>query len=466
MLFTSFYFLSFFLITWLLWYFFTSARRIILFFAGIFFISSFSWVSAALCLALSAMNFTCGKVFERRPGKTLYLLAQILNIGLIPAGNYFSSHSLFFTEGNAGDLSRLLFAAGLSFYGLQHYAYLNDVKAKRIPAEQSLLLFLLSSSYFLKFLSGPITFHQQLKPGLLQQEVATVNAFPALNRVLIGYFKKMVVADALAPSVNSIFDYGDTLPGITILAGAFLFTLQLYFDFSGYCDIAIGCSLLFGISLPENFNMPLRARSMTGFWRRWHITLLDFFTRYVFYPLSFNLRKMGRNAAAIGVLTVFVLSAIWHGFGFTFLVWGFCHASFVLIEHYFIPNTPNKSGIRKMAGTISVLLLFSFSNIFFRSPGWQSCVSLIRQVFDLPHFFPGDWPVEFLAPLAVGGHQIDVFNFWTLLVIAGLFLAGEERVERFSRQEFFRPVPAFVLLLTIFVFGVFASGQRFIYMQF
>ena len=140
------------------------------------------------------------------------------------------------------------------------------------------------------------------------------------------------------------------------------------------------------------------------------MTLLNFFTVYVFYPLSFSLRKLGRHGAAIGLLAVFLLSALWHGFGVTFFIWGVCHAAFVLAEYY---TKAERVSLRwKYARVMLVLFLFSFGNIFFRSTGLDNCGVLLSQLTDFRHFIPVSWAADFIAPLAVGGHQIDQFNFY------------------------------------------------------
>ena len=457
MFFTSAEFIVFFSAVWLLWWRFPDKRDLVITVSGLFFLASFGWLSAFICVALSTANFLLA--FRVRQGY-YYLGAQMLNVLSIPLAGYLAHRSLFF---DVSDVTSLWMAAGISFYNLQHYAYLSEVKKRTIEAETDLINYLAVSVYFPKALSGPITFYHEIKPQFSDLPVLRAQIFPGINRIVTGFFKKMVLADGLAPSVSSVFDHNDELPGITIIAGAVLFSLQLYFDFSGYCDMAIGFSRLLGITLPENFLLPFRASSMTDFWRRWHVTLLKFLTHYVFLPLSFHLRRFGRHGVALSIAMVFLISAVWHGWGITFLLWGISHTVYMLAEHYL--RRQGASGRTTLPGVVLVFFLFSFSNVFFRSPGADVCIHKLSLIFG-GSFLPAEWDVELIAPLAVGGHQMDLFNFCVVLVFSMLFLLFERRIFTISESDRLRPLFLYGFVVLTFVFGVFGDTNNFIYMQF
>jgi len=444
-------------------------KRLFLLFASLFFIGFFNIASLAAVLFLSGFTFFVGSLIKGQRTNRLYYLALSVNVAAIMVFNYFLSvNSTLRFNFNSVDFNTesFLLMIGLSFYSLQHIAYLIDVKKQRLVAEKIFTDFLLYSVYFPKFMSGPIALHQQMRLQNWEDRPSGALMWQGFNRILMGFFKKMVIADRLAPSVHSIFDFNDTLPGLTVLAGGVLFTIQLYFDFSGYCDIAIGASKLLGIELPENFDFPLRARSITSFWRKWHLSLIHFFTTYIFYPLSFKYRHLKKTASAIAVLATFFVSALWHGLGFTFLLWAFCHTSYLLVELYFRkPNEPEKNRFRKGLKALSIFLLVSFSHLFFRSMSFGNCKHLISELFST-NFLPTNWRVDFIAPIAVGGHQTEHFNFLVTIVFIALFLILERKIFSIFSSRAFRPLFSFLFVILIFLFGVFNNGERFIYMQF
>ena len=448
-------------------------RRWLLLVASFIFIGSFNVVSLFAVIFFSTFNFVTGLWLAKRQSEFLFLGALFINCLAIILTNYFLSiHGNFlFSFGSVEfQVGGLLLVIGLSFYSLQHIAYLVDVKMKRILPETDYIDFLLISCYFPKFISGPITLYQHMKGQLAGLSSSAPLRWQGFNRMLLGFLKKMVIADRLAPSVASVFDYNDALPGITIFMAALFFTIQLYFDFSGYCDIAIGASKLLGIELPENFNLPLRSSSITVFWRRWHQTLIHFLTTYVFYPVSFRFRQLKKNAAAIAIVVTFFISALWHGIGLTFLAWGCCHTIYLLMELYLrrAKGTTQKkeSKLKKTGLAMYVLALVAFSNLFFRANSTANAQHLVSNVFRPRHFFPESWTVEFVAPLAVGGHQMEQFNWCVTLVFTGLFLLFERKILNLAHSKRFRVLATFIALLLIFTFGVFNNGQRFIYMQF
>jgi alginate O-acetyltransferase complex protein AlgI len=311
--------------------------------------------------------------------------------------------------------------------------------------------------------------YQELKPQLQRQRPSAEMMFGGFNRFFYGILKKVLLADRLAPAVRSVFDHNDQYPGITILAGAVIFTIQLYFDFSAYCDMAVGLSRMLGVIIPENFNFPFRASSVTVFWRRWHMSLIGFFTQYVFYPLSYKLRRLGKHGNALAIVVVFALSSLWHGFGVVFVLWASCHITYLLMELYAyrsvnaLQDRPNV--ISKFIHAMIVILMVAFSNIFFRSVNMTQSENLVSLLFG-PDFFPENWAADFVAPLAVGGHQIDHFNFIITLVFTLYFLFLERRLFALASRSGPAYFYYFAGLLLLFLFGVFDSGERFIYMQF
>jgi D-alanyl-lipoteichoic acid acyltransferase DltB (MBOAT superfamily) len=445
-------------------------RSYLLLVASLAFIGCFNLLSLISIIALSAVNYFAGKINHQRKSALLYRSMVLFNglaIILFNSGN--SGFGIVNFKGVAFSPGAFLIAVGISFYSLQHIAYQVDVYKRRIVAEGNFLDFLLLSSYFPKVIAGPLMLYQDLKPQFTFARPPMTTLISGFNRIALGFFKKMVLADRLGPSVSSVFDFNDDLPGLTIITSAVLFTLQLYFDFSGYCDIAIGISCLFGISLDENFYFPLRSTSVTVFWRRWHHTLIRFFTNYIFYPITFRLRNYEKPAVMLGIFITFFLSAIWHGVGLTFLLWGLCHIFYLFIE-LFVNPVPNekqqlKNNLVKSLYSLYVLVAVSFSHVFFRSTGMVECRHLLGNLFSR-NFLPVEWDAGFFAPLAVGGHQAEYFNLSMTLLLIMTVLTFEKKIFHIFNGGRLHVVLTCILLLLIFVFGVFNSGERFIYMQF
>lgn len=289
------------------------------------------------------------------------------------------------------------------------------------------------------------------------------------QRLLLGLFKKMVIADRLAPAVNSIFDYGDNYSGLTTLVGAYLFTVQLYFDFSGYSDMALGIAKVLGYNLKENFILALRSTSVSEFWRRWHISLITWFTNYIYYPVVYRFRTYKKTAAIIAIAFTFIISAIWHGIGFTFIVWALCHVAYlsfeVLTKRFRVGLSENINGLfYKIMSAFVVFNIVCFSNIFFRAETMETAFQLIHNIYSC--FIPTEWLSDFIAPLAIGGHQLEEFNFYISILITGIVILYERRINRIGESEKLNVGYIVACTLLIMLFGVFDSGARFIYMQF
>jgi len=445
-------------------------RKFVLLAGSLLFLLTWNYWSVLALVFLSALNFHAARYLHSRNGKFLQVSLILFNSLAILLVNFLTAgyrdHRLTQV---AFETMPLLMAIGLSFYSLQHIAYLVDVRNNRVEAEKDFGEFLLITSYFPKVLAGPLMLYQDMKMQLHYRSASPQQVVSGFNRMLLGFFRKMVLADRLAPSVSSIFDFNDDLPGLTIFCGAVIFTFQLYFDFAGYCDIAIGVSRMFGIDLRENFYFPFRSTSVTIFWRRWHRSLIRFFTSYIFFPITFKYRRFEQHAAAIGIAVTFLISGLWHGIGFTFMMWAICHMVYLLAELYLLGSPSERQTSRKpykLLYSFIVLLAVSFSHLFFRSTGYHQCIALLKKVFTPASFLPGEWAAGFFAPIAVGGHQADYFNLAVTFILGTLFLFAERRIMQRFNEPVLRPWLVVVTFTLILISGIFGSGERFIYMQF
>jgi hypothetical protein len=291
-----------------------------------------------------------------------------------------------------------------------------------------------------------------------------------IQRIVLGLFKKMVLADRLAPVVAEVFSGQASSGSLTVATGICLFTLQLYFDFSAYSDIAIGTARLFGIELSENFNRPLLAQSISEFWRKWHMTLNRLFSTYVYFPVVYVLRHNGKLAVLAGITATFLLSGIWHGLGLTFLIWSLLHALYLSFE-YLTQKTRMKwmhrvpaSLYRRLSISVTFLLV-CFSNLFFRSGNLEQARHLLTQLVSSPFAGKGVM-VGYVSALAGGGYEEALFNFSITMffVFAFLFFEKSMHLRILEARSVF--IQLFILLTVIMTFGVFKSAGYFIYVQF
>jgi len=327
--------------------------------------------------------------------------------------------------------------------------------------------------FFARLASGPIhninSFQKQLVnlPIKLTEENITVG----IQRILLGSIKKFVVAERLAVDVNQYFDHPfDILSSCDVLFACIFYTVELYFDFSGYIDIAVGSAKLFGIQLSENFNMPLRAKSISEWWRRWHITLINWFTQYIYYPIAYRFKSKRNLAIVFSIGGTFLVSAVWHGLGLTYLFWGLIHVFYLIVEAFSKKNLAaieQKLKPRLYAALFIpiTILLVSFSNIFFRASSMTDAFGIIHKLFDWNHFWPPlsfkDWLIH-----GEGGSLKDLFNFRLAAFVAILYLIYEEKCLKIVNDVKYSIFRIVFMLLILIILGVFDSAGNFIYMEF
>jgi D-alanyl-lipoteichoic acid acyltransferase DltB (MBOAT superfamily) len=292
----------------------------------------------------------------------------------------------------------LILPIGISFYTFQAISYCSDVYLGRIGPERHVGFFALYMAFFPKLISGPIERGVSLLPQLR-------NPRPFNNCLLVagmqlflwGLFKKIVIADRIGMYVDMVFSHPQDYWGKTAILASWLFTLQIYCDFSAYTDMAIGCGRIFGIELSQNFNFPYLARSVAEFWRRWHITLTSWFRDYVYIPLGGN--KVSSSRWGANIMVVFLLSGLWHGAAWNFVWWGGLHGLFYLIgknTESFRLRLREFFGIRgKAAAILQVLITFnlvSLAWVFFRASSIEDAFCLMSHMF-----INLSWPVQMMG---------------------------------------------------------------------
>lgn len=379
------------------------AQNFLLLVASYVFYGWWDWRFLGLIFVSSLVDYLVGAAMEREDDagrrKVLLVVSLCTNLGILGVFKYYdffvdSMISLLTTAGLRVSVPslRLILPVGISFYTFQTLSYTIDIYRKQIHAETNPFAFFAFVSFFPQLVAGPIERAARLLPQFTKPRGFDLQqAKDGLRQCLWGLFKKVVVADSVAVLVDHIFSQYYRFNGLTLAAGTVFFAIQIYCDFSGYSDIAIGTARLFGFKIMRNFAYPYFSRDIGEFWHRWHISLSSWFRDYLYIPLGGN--RVGRLRRILNVLITFTVSGLWHGGNWTFVFWGLLnglyyipqmvmgwgeHATHTVAENRWLPNP--REGIQ-LLGTF---VLVNFAWIFFRAPSMSYAFSFIRQMFSHP----------------------------------------------------------------------------------
>lgn len=478
MLFNTLGFALFLVIVFILYWFFTNKnlklQNLLLLVSSYFFYSCWDWKFLFLLIFSTLLDYFSGIQIEKsdnlRQRKFWLWLSISINLGFLGIFKYFNFFSATFQEllsaigfqVNTWSLNVIL-PIGISFYTFHGLSYIIDIYKKRIVAEKDYVDYAVFVSYFPLLVAGPIERATHLLPQIKQKRNFNYSrAVDGLRQILWGLFKKVVIADNCAEYANLIFNHSSEYSGSTLAMGAVFFTFQIYGDFSGYSDIALGTSRLFGIELLKNFSFPYFSRDIAEFWRRWHISLSSWFKDYLYIPLGGS--KGGRWMQIRNVFIVFLVSGFWHGANLTFIIWGLLNAI------YFLPLlllNKNRDHIEIVAydsifptfrEIVSILVTFGltvFAWIFFRTSSIHHALDYVSQMFSrsllsLPQIRPTD------VMLLIG-------VFMTMEWLGRKDDYGLQKLG-FQYSRVFRWAMYMLLVVALFVFG--AKEQQFIYFQF
>lgn len=319
---------------------------------------------------------------------------------------------------------QLILPVGISFYTFQTLSYVIDVYYGRMEPEQHFGYYALYVSYFPQLVAGPIERPQDLIPQLKAERKFTFDNFTSGCKIVVsGFAKKVVVADTVAVYVNSVYNNVTEANGLSVLIATLLFAVQIYCDFSGYTDIAVGCARIMGVKLSKNFNYPYVSRSIKEFWSRWHISLSSWLKDYVYIPLGGSRCSKARHM--YNIFIVFLISGIWHGASWTFVLWGILHAVYQIIGSHTIKwrnNIWRKIGVKDDSKAVVLVrqlitfLLVDFAWILFRANSISDFVVIYKKLFT-------DWRMNeayinsALNSLAIDGQQIFICILCVLIMI-------------------------------------------------
>ena len=354
-----------------------------------------------LILFTTLVSYFCGILAEKyksRPAikKLVVAITLTASLGILLFFKYFNFlYNVFFDVAamlGAGEPSgyfSIMLPVGISFYTFQTASYVIDVYRGTVPAEKHLGYFALFVVFFPQLVAGPIERPGNLLPQLRSEKsIRKVDYVGAFRFILVGFFKKIAVADAIGVIVNSTYENLEAATGLSTLASTLLFAVQIYCDFSGYSDIAVGSAKLFGVNLTENFKTPYVARSIKEFWNRWHLSLSTWLRDYIYFPLGGS--RVGRSRWVFNTLTVFFISGLWHGASYNFVIWGLLHAMYQIVGKFTLPLRDSawkrigkapESKLVSASRLIWTFILVNFAWIFFRASTLSDASLAIGKIF-------------------------------------------------------------------------------------
>jgi alginate O-acetyltransferase complex protein AlgI len=387
--------------------------------ASLFFYGWWNPVYVLLLVVSIAFNFLLGRVLSAGYSDVTRKFGLILGIGAnLGALAYFKYANFFVDNINAVletgyHLERIILPLAISFFTFQQITYLVDASKKQVQ-EPNFLRYCLFVTFFPQLIAGPIVHHGEMLPQFSQRSVFRFNhAHLAVGATVfvLGLFKKVVIADEMAVYATPVFDAaqaGVTLTFFAAWGGALAYTFQLYFDFSGYSDMAVGLAYLFGIRLPLNFFSPYKARNIIEFWRRWHISLSRFLRDYVYIPLGGS--RLGDARRYTNLMTTMVLGGLWHGAGWTFVAWGALHGLYLMINHGWHairrssgrPDTSD-SWVSVAFGQVLTFLAVVVAWVFFRAESFPAAMSILNGMSGANGILlPASWLDHLNRLIAVG----------------------------------------------------------------
>ncbi|SHG58818.1 MBOAT family O-acyltransferase [Flavobacterium johnsoniae] len=448
-----------------------STQNALLIIASYYFYSNWDWRFLFLLVFSTFLDYYTGIQIEKgkseKSRKFWFWLSISVNLGFLGIFKYYNFFAVSFIDliNSLGfqanpKLIDVILPVGISFYTFHGLSYVIDIYNKKIKAERNFIDYSLFVSYFPLLVAGPIERATHLLPQIkIKREFSFEKAQEGFSQIIWGLFKKVVIADNCAVYANNIFDNYTAMDSLTLFVGAVYFAFQIYGDFSGYSDIALGVSKLFGIDLLRNFNYPYFSRDIAEFWRRWHISLSSWFRDYLYIPLGGS--KGSKNMQIRNIFIIFLVSGIWHGANWTYIAWGAINAFYFLPLLLLKRNRNNidnimisydLSTVRQLGGVLFTFIITCFAWIFFRSENIHMAFDYIERIT----FFT----------FSMNGLKEQI-SYITIIILSYLVLLewNNRSIECPLFNKFSR-IKIIVTIIFILLFGQFNIQSKFIYFQF
>lgn len=463
------------------------AQNLILLAASMLFYAQLHYSFPVYLLALVSVSFLFGKMIGQQENEKKRKRWLVAGVCVLSAGLIYTKYSGF-VLGNIKGLEQwqssalhILVPVGISFYTFAVLGYILDVYYESIEPERNFLAYATYISFFPQLLSGPIPSAATILPQFKRKPTLSVNAVAeGVGEFLWGLFKKMVVADNLSMAVSFCFSSNnEDLSGSSLFIGAALFGVTIYADFSGYSGMARGCAKLLGIDIVQNFNMPLFSTSVSEYWRRWHISLTTWLNAYIYNPIVFGLKQWRKWGVIAGVFITFLISGIWHGAGWQFIVFGVVNGLAIIYEILTRDARQRMFGrlpvwLNSLLSNFFVLVFMLISWIFFRAESVAQAMNIIGRIcsgslFSMPDSFVLQY-VKWCVPLIViewvqrkGSYAMDVLQ-WLPTKVTRKDRTGNKKTQRL--HILIKIVLYCLLSVSIFVFCKKVNMAEYYYFKF
>ncbi len=482
MYFTTFEFWFFtatlFIIYWSIGRRFLKLQNLVLLIGSYFFYFQVDWKFSVYLFITSLINFYIGKLIESKPSikRPLVIVSIIQCLGGLVILKYYdffiTSFSDFaYTLGLSihVPLLRVIAPIGISFFSFKALDYVFDINRGKMIPTNNVVTFLNYISFFPTLLSGPIDKANHFIPQLIKARSISYEAIKASSLIILwGLFKKLVIADNCNVLTSYIFTNYQEESGLTLLYGAVIYTFQIYTDFSGYSDIAIGVGGLLGFKVSKNFDFPLFAQNIADFWRKWHITLTKWLTENVFTPINIALRDWGKSGLMISIIVNFIAIGAWHGPKWNYVIFGLLHGLFYfplimrgkLNKRVKIKKDQSLPTFKQAINMLATFILVTFAFVFFRFDTPPQALEYVSNIY-----------VNFSFELIVGPHK-KLFLIASVMLIIMLLIEWWGRNDDFAIQTLFASKPKLIrwsfYALIVFMIGMYAKtgNSVFIYFQF
>ncbi len=448
-------------------------QNLLILVASYVFYGWWDWRFLSLLLISTVVDYTVGlqlkKTNRANHRKLLLFISLAVNLGLLGFFKYynffienFTTAFTFFGGSIQPNTLNIILPVGISFYTFQTLSYTIDIYRKKLKPTSDFVSFATFVSFFPQLVAGPIERATQLLPQFSEKRRFNANnAVTGIKQVIWGLFKKIVIADSCAQYANEIFATYETASSSTLILGVVYFAFQIYGDFSGYSDIAIGTARLFNIKLLPNFRYPYFSRDIAEFWRRWHISLSTWFRDYIYIPLGGSRGSKAQHM--VNLFVVFSIGGLWHGANWNFIVWGVLNALFFIplvfykkysvhkdtvAQHTVLPSL--KEGVQMLSTFMVVLVGW----VFFRSETLSQALGYLKGIFNFDFHF---------ELLNIGRYTVEMLPLLIILISIEWFCRKQEFPLCSPRYEYIKTIGIVIMIL---VFGSFSTLQDFIYFQF
>ncbi len=429
-------------------------------------------VYVLLMIASSVINYVSARFAVKKDGsgnKAAVVIAVIINLGLLAVFKYagFFAESLSAVTGLSVPVPQITLPIGISFFTFQALSYVIDVYRGAVDVQRNYFKVLLYITFFPQLIAGPIVKYRDISEQINDRSQSVEKVALGFRRFICGLAKKVLIANAMGQTADAVFAAdGSSLSIVTAWLGAIAYLFQIYYDFSGYSDMAIGLGMMFGFDFRENFNYPYGASSIQDFWRRWHISLSTWFKEYLYIPLGGN--RKGNARTAVNKIIVFFCTGLWHGASWTFVIWGLYHGAFLLLEQY----VPAIKKLPRVLGSIYTVIVVTVGFVMFRADTLSQGMEVTAKMFSgfnvsaaslslaLSQLTP--WFILMLAAAVIGCAPLKGIS-QKLRVTPGSFAALSKKQLAVQALLF---AAAFILLVWIILRLSGAAYNPFIYFRF